>query len=479
MSFASALNSYCAVLGCSNRELAKRCGISDSALSRYRNGEREPNPGSDTVLKLVNGIVAIAGEKGFAEIANPVEIQRNLDTNLSAPSEAALGFGERLNSLMNAISMGNRELAFKLALDQSYISRLRNGQRQPADVEKLSSRIAAVVVERGFAMKLLENIFLLTDDIGSPRYDWQLDLYARESMDRLVEQVSEWLKGRISTAYDTTRMRLIMRRFNDFDFSHYDKGGFSPDDHVPVYGNSVSRSQFFGVDGLRQGLLEFLWRSVEAKVPRLVLVSGMSFLLSGYSEEYEKSRNQAFRTLIAQGTQIVALHDLECSLQETLDRIDLWMPLYLLGNVSAYCIPGMHSSTYTHLDYGSSACVFSADTVANRGETCRSYLSSEPEVIAVHRERILRILEMASPLMAIYREDDEPRMQQYRALIAELEGKTASVEHRWAEYPNLHVTAYPYDCVVITRDADVPVHCVVTHPLLCHSLYLMNEENGL
>ena len=65
MKFCDRLNLYIETLGCSAKTLSAVSGISDAAISRYRSGEREPGRDSEQLLRLAQGICAIAAESDY------------------------------------------------------------------------------------------------------------------------------------------------------------------------------------------------------------------------------------------------------------------------------------------------------------------------------------------------------------------------------------------------------------------------------
>lgn len=63
MSFQECLNKYITQIQCNGRELARNSGISETVISRYRNGERAPSADSEYLKKLADGIIKTAEEK--------------------------------------------------------------------------------------------------------------------------------------------------------------------------------------------------------------------------------------------------------------------------------------------------------------------------------------------------------------------------------------------------------------------------------
>ena len=143
MSFVSTLNEYCVRLECSSKDLAERSGISPSTLSRYRSGRRTPSYDGESVHKLAKGIVSIADEREIQGIGTEDEVTTNL---LAGLNHSSTSFSRRLDALMRTLQISNVEMARQVAVDPSYLSRIRNGRRSPADPLGLAQRCAEYIV---------------------------------------------------------------------------------------------------------------------------------------------------------------------------------------------------------------------------------------------------------------------------------------------------------------------------------------------
>lgn len=154
MSFVSTLNEYCTVLDCSSKDLAERSGVSPSTLSRYRSGRRTPSYDGESVRKLAHGIVSIALERGVTSVGTEEEVTQDLLNCLDHGSE---NFSRRLDALMRTLQISNVEMARQVAVDPSYLSRIRNGRRSPADPKGLAERCAAFIVSHRHDRELLRD----------------------------------------------------------------------------------------------------------------------------------------------------------------------------------------------------------------------------------------------------------------------------------------------------------------------------------
>ena len=179
MSFVSTLNEYCVLLDCSSKDLAERSGISPSTLSRYRSGRRTPAYDGESVLKLAAGIVAIADERNITEVGSVDEVTAELRMGLNHGSES---FSRRLDALMRTLRISNVEMARQVAVDPSYLSRIRNGRRSPADPQGLATRCAEYIVQHRQDRELLGDALAVIDetDASHPRNDLEVqELIAR------------------------------------------------------------------------------------------------------------------------------------------------------------------------------------------------------------------------------------------------------------------------------------------------------------
>lgn len=182
VSFVSTLNEYCNLLACSSKDLAERSGISPSTLSRYRSGRRTPFYDGESIHKLAAGIVSIAQERGVEEIGTEDEVIREL---LSGINHSSTSFSRRLDALMRKLQISNVEMARHVSVDPSYLSRIRNGRRSPADPQGLAMRCAEFIVARRQDRDLLRDALQVPADDGHARSDEEAkELIARWLLDR-------------------------------------------------------------------------------------------------------------------------------------------------------------------------------------------------------------------------------------------------------------------------------------------------------
>ena len=183
MSFMSTLNEYCVLLDCSSKDLAERSGISPSTLSRYRSGRRTPAYDGASVRKLASGIVCIARERDVQGVGTEEEVIADL---LSELNHSSTEFSRRLDALMKTLQISNVEMARQVAVDPSYLSRIRNGRRSPADPQGLAQRCAEFIVSHRTDRELMRDALeVIGGDAGHVRSEAELeDLIAHWLLDK-------------------------------------------------------------------------------------------------------------------------------------------------------------------------------------------------------------------------------------------------------------------------------------------------------
>ena len=145
--FKDILIKYMEELDCSSKELADSSGLSAATISRYRSGERIPDVKSDNLKQLIYGILKLAQKRNISSI-NDVTLHSDFLHSLpGAPADFSI-LQANVNTLFTVLSISTSELAKFLNYDASYISRIKSGERQPANPELFLANTAFFIVKR-------------------------------------------------------------------------------------------------------------------------------------------------------------------------------------------------------------------------------------------------------------------------------------------------------------------------------------------
>ena len=126
MKFQAQLNAYIQQLDCLAKEVSTASGISAATLSRYRSGERLPDPNAPVFGQLCQGIARLAAERGLTEVT-----EEAVRAAFFAAEDFAQADTEQLmrnfDLLLSMLDISVSKLCRHINYDPSTIFRFRNG----------------------------------------------------------------------------------------------------------------------------------------------------------------------------------------------------------------------------------------------------------------------------------------------------------------------------------------------------------------
>ena len=470
MAFAPILDELCSTLGCSNTEIAQRCGMSMSSLSRYRHGQRTPSENSPVIEQLAKGITELARERGVVRIASKEMVEKALRSSLTLAQPLGVSFASRLDGLMRLLSIRNSDIALPLHLDSSYISRIRRGERTPHNKDRIAGVSAQVAAMRCMELDEFDSVMAL---IGVHNLDLidesGIDL---DSVGQLTYAIRNWLLG--SKVMDAD-VSSILELFDDLDSGYYEKtlaqaAAVKPGD----YGTSKPQSvrQFRrGDDFVWQSEVGFLRRALECGAKNVLMSSDMPALEAMMSSDELAEYQKAMAELIGSGCEVTVVHNLDRPLGEALRAMALWVPLYMTGNVTPLYLAGINSRLFYHGNYVCEFCIMSSEAVRGEAKVGQFFVSTHPEDITYYKRKADFVIEKASSLLEIYSTDDPEGLESFERDEEERRG----ANDRWRRvcadrYKNLSITLYSHDCVVVALDHPKKYRFVIHHPKLCYAI---------
>ena len=244
--FKEQLNEYIMRLGCSGRELAEASGLSPATVSRYRSGERRPESGAERA-KLISGIVRLAESRGVPTLTEEAVVE---GFRPFFPEESFDGEHLRtaLNTLLTTFSISVSDLARSTNYDASYLSRVRSGQRRPADPERFIAAVAEHVLRRCDAPAERNILAELTGAGG-------------QDEEALYRSLVQWLGGRHGERRND--VSAFLRQLDAFDLNAYIRTIHFDELKVPTAPFQLPLSKtYYGLEEMRAGELDFLKATV-------------------------------------------------------------------------------------------------------------------------------------------------------------------------------------------------------------------------
>lgn len=468
MAFATVLNTFCASLGCSNKELAESCGISMSALSRYRNGKRTPRAGSDVINQLAGGISKIAQERGVASASSEAAVRDALRNGLVNVQPLGPSFSARVDSLMKLLGVKNADVAVPLHLDSSYISRIRRGERTPNDKKRFAGVVAQVAALRCMERGMLDEVVSL---VGAAESQWKADQLDIDNVGVLSEVIARWLLGNQVVESDIAAVDTLLR---DIDNRYWQEVLDKSRNSKSVLSCAIKSGErhserpvfFCGENFMWRAEMAFLEGASECGAKNLFMSSDMPALETVMSPENMARYQQGVLELIDKGCHVTVVHSTDRPLRETLQSLQMWVPLYMTGKVTPLYLEGATSRLFCHVNNVCECCAMASEAVRGHEEAGRYYLTFNPEDIEYYRSKMDFILEQTSVLLELYRNDDEEGMRKFEREDALRQATGRGREIRAGQYDNLRIMLYQGDCVVVYSNHPLQHRIVIRHPKL-------------
>ena len=391
MTFNEQLNEYISALECSAKELAEASGLSESVISRYRSGIRTPEVGSAQLEGLVNGICLLAEKKhitGLTKDAIRNKLQQVL-TDQAFPFEQ---FQKNLDTLLSRLSVNVADLAHALNFDSSYISRIRNGQRKPADPIRFSADVAKFVATH----LTPSDEETLAGLLGVPAEELR-------DKDSCIKHLVGWLASEAAEKESVTVPFLT--KLDEFDLNEFIRSIHFDELKVPTTPFQLPTSKnYYGIEAMRKGTLDFFKATVLSKsMEDFIANDDTPMADKAAGTDFMKKYIFGVALMLKKGLRIHFIHNINRPFEEMMMGLEGWIPMYMTGQISPYYLSGTHNELFGHFIYSSGAAALSGECIIGHHENGKMYLTNNKEEVAYYRQRAKDLLSKALPLMDIYR----------------------------------------------------------------------------
>lgn len=411
MTFHEELNQYITQIGCTAKELSDVSGISAATLSRYRAGARIPGADSEQLAKLAGGIVVLAHEKGLEELTAE-NILQGLQSTLSENTFEHDRITANFNTLVTVLNINVTELARSMNFDASYLSRIRAGQRKPADMQGFVEGVCRFVVRH---YTCSEDKAVVADLIGD-----KADSLADDA--GYMEAVKSWLCGGMFETKDY--MSDFLKKMDDFNLDEYIKAIHFDELKVPSvpFQRPASR-QYYGIEQMRQGELDFFKATVLSKSREPVFMcSDMPMADMAEDMDFNRKWMFAIAMTLKKGLHLNIIHNLDRPFHEMMLGLESWIPIYMTGQVSPYHLKGVETRVYHHFNYTSGTVALTGECINGYHGDGKYYLTNHKEEVAYYKKKTANLLSKAQPLMEIHRSDTENIYNAFLTADAKEEG---------------------------------------------------------
>ena len=304
-------------------------------------------------------------------------------------------FHEKLNYLMDITRTTNSALALYTSLDASYISRLRRGDRKPAKndsyIKKMSGYFSRHLLE-DYQKKALKDIL-------------HKQLINFKDYDHVGQLIYDWLSNKSS--HDTMVVEGFLEEISHIDLKYRPKSINQKLAIDSSYGLG-DVSIHYGIEGKREAVISFL---------NMVINSGKKDTLLLFSDEDMDwlNENHAFTVkwaklltqVISKGNKIKIIHTVSRDLDEMMEALAKWMPLYMTGSIEPYYYPRKRDGIFKRTLFiaPETAAVIST-SVGDMSDKAANFLLRDRQTVTSLINEFNSFFILCRPLMRIFAPKD-------------------------------------------------------------------------
>lgn len=401
MDFKKLLDDYMKQLDCTAKDLAENSGLSAATISRYRSGERIPEEGSENFDRLINGIVSIAENKKIPNIT--VQSVSEAFSPYVRNNVNIAHLQKNFHTLLTAVPINISDLARFLNYDPSYISRIRNGQRQPANPTEFARKISIFVTKH---FQTVEQKAVISSLINCPMEE--LSNYT-DFQDRMTN----WLLAGSGAVKDS--MTVFLEKLDEFNLNEYIHSIHFNELKIPSVPFQIPISRtYWGIKEMMESELDFLKATVLSKsTSPVIMYSDMPMKEMAKDPEFPKKWMFGMAMMLKKGLHLYQIHNLDRSFDEMMLGLESWIPMYMTGLISPYYLKNVQNNTFLHLLKVSGSAALSGEAITGCHENGKYYLTKSKREVAYYQRRADELLKNADSLMDIYRSEREAELNTF------------------------------------------------------------------
>ena len=439
MDFKKLLDDYMKQLDCTAKDLAENSGLSAATISRYRSGERIPEDGSENFDRLINGIVSIAENKKIPNItvqsvseAFSPYVRNNVDI---------AHLQKNFHTLLTVVPINISDLARFLNYDPSYISRIRNGQRQPANPTEFARKISIFVTKH---FQTVEQKAVISSLINCPMEE--LSNYT-DFQDRMTN----WLLAGSGAVKDS--MTVFLEKLDEFNLNEYIHSIHFNELKIPSVPFQIPISRtYWGIKEMMESELDFLKATVLSKsTAPVIMYSDMPMKEMAKDPEFPKKWMFGMAMMLKKGLHLYQIHNLDRSFDEMMLGLESWIPMYMTGLISPYYLKNVQNNTFLHLLKVSGSAALSGEAITGCHENGKYYLTKSKREVAYYQRRADELLKNADSLMDIYRCEREAELNTFLISDIRKSGKRRGIR---STLPLYTISEELLERILIRHDID-------------------------
>ena len=393
MTFKNRLNEYLNNINCSSKELSIKSNVSESVISRYRNGDRTPKIDSKQLKDIAAAIECIIKEKNIEEYLNTNILFELSNAIKEMDTFNYDSFSNNLNELITTLKININEMSKYIMFDSSHISRIKNGKTRPSDPIIFANRICNYITSKYNSLEYYKTLSLLLDkDVNE---------------NNIYDLIYNYLTN--DTNNNKNYIGDFLNNLNNFNLNDYIKD-IKFDElkvpNIPFY--KAKTKNYYGLEEMKNAEIDFFKATVLTKNNEdIFMCSDMPMEDMAKDIEFGKKWMFGVAMCLKKGLHLNIIHNLDRPFNEMMLGLESWIPIYMTGQISPYYLKETKNSIYGHLNYTSGKYILYGECIKDNHDKGKYYLTSDNKEVKYYKEKASYILKKANSLMDIYKEKDK------------------------------------------------------------------------
>ena len=191
----------------------------------------------------------------------------------------------------------------------------------------------------------------------------------------------------------------------------------------------TSRS-YFGLQQMMESELDFMKAAVLSRsMEPVILYSDMPMEQMAQDPEFPKKWMFGMAMLLKKGLTLRIIHNIDRSMSEMMLGLESFIPMYMTGQIEPYYFKTPQNGVFLHFMRSAGTVALTGEAVAGHHSEGRYDLTKAKGEVAYCRRRAEAMLENASPLMDIYREDGAARLNAFLLADSRTPGRRRHILH--------------------------------------------------
>ena len=316
-------------------------------------------------------------------------------------------FAERFDALMNIAEVSNSRLGREISMNPSYIGRLRSGARPLPKKHAYLTAMCRYLAGHSKKEYQLNALQKLTGISGG----------ALASTESTALHLEQWLLEREEDTSAATG-RLI--------------SGFSRLALRPVPASAAAAEPekpqkyapyLYGDAGKRKAVEQFFLAILQEEKPQTLLLFSDENMAWLYEDAAFAARwAELFTKVIMKGNRVRIVHTVSRDLNEMIEAVTKWVPIYMTGMIEPYCYPRIRDGVFQRTLFiaPNTAAVVSSSVQQNTDGMLNLFITDKPALDALTAE-YERYFALCRPLMRIFTARDAEAFRKISESLGEAE----------------------------------------------------------